>query len=134
MRNKYNIEYLQNTSKKPSDIYRLYIFLCIWITQIHKINILNVFHSIFFFFCCCQLYTMTWFTITEHLCHKWPQICSVCHNHNPVLSSFMTYHWICNKCNTTGATSGAGTASHQEHLSSPSVFSVVWVAWSLLSV
>ena len=22
-------------------------------------------------------------------------------NHNPVLSSFMTYHWVCNKSNTT---------------------------------
>jgi hypothetical protein len=33
-----------------------------------------------------------------------------CHKHLPVLSSFMTYHRVCNKINTTGATSGAGTA------------------------
>ena len=35
---------------------------------------------------------------------------SVCHYHNPVLSSFMTYHRICNKRNTTGVTRGAGIA------------------------
>ena len=30
--------------------------------------------------------------------------------HFPVLSSFMTYHRICNQINTTGTISGAGTA------------------------
>ena len=44
-----------------------------------------------------------------YLCHKWPQICSVSRDHNPVLSSLMTYHWVCYKSNKTGATSGAGT-------------------------
>ena len=34
-----------------------------------------------------------------------------CHKHFLVLSSFMTYHQICNQINTTGATSGAGTAN-----------------------
>jgi len=29
---------------------------------------------------------------------------------NLVLSSFMTYHWVCNKRNTMGTTCGAGTA------------------------
>jgi hypothetical protein len=38
------------------------------------------------------------------------QICSVCRNYNPVLSSFMTYHRDCNKSNTTRATCGAWTA------------------------
>jgi len=28
---------------------------------------------------------MTWSTATKCLCHKWPRICSVCRNHNPVL-------------------------------------------------
>ena len=32
--------------------------------------------------------TMTWLTNTEYLCNKWQQICSVCHNHNPILSSW----------------------------------------------
>ena len=33
-----------------------------------------------------------------------------CRNHNPVLSSFMIYHRVCNKINTTRVTCGAGTA------------------------
>jgi hypothetical protein len=33
-----------------------------------------------------------WLTILEYLCHKSPQICSTCHKHFPVLSSFMTCH------------------------------------------
>ena len=45
----------------------------------------------------------------EYLCYKWPQICSTCRKHFPVLSSFTTYHWVCNYINTTSATSGAGT-------------------------
>jgi hypothetical protein len=40
----------------------------------------------------------SWITVAEYLCH------------NPVLSSFRTYDLVCNKSNTTGATSGAGTA------------------------
>ena len=54
--------------------------------------------------------TMTWLTVMEYLCHKWSRICSICRNHNLVLSSLITYHWICNKSNTTGAACGAGTA------------------------
>jgi hypothetical protein len=38
------------------------------------------------------------------------RICSTCRKHFPVLSSFTTYYRICNYINTTGATSGAGTA------------------------
>ena len=34
-------------------------------------------------------------------------ICSICHN--SVFPLFMTYHRVCNKSNTTGATCGAGT-------------------------
>jgi hypothetical protein len=40
--------------------------------------------------------TMTWLTVMEDLCHKWPRICSICHKHVTVLSSFMTYHRVCN--------------------------------------
>jgi hypothetical protein len=40
---------------------------------------------------------------------KCPQMRSVCCNHNHVLSSFMTYHRV---CNTTGATSGTGAVYH----------------------
>ena len=35
---------------------------------------------------------MTWLPITEYLCHKYPRICSICRNHNTVLSLFMRYH------------------------------------------
>ena len=41
---------------------------------------------------------MTWLTVTEY------------RRHILVLSSFKTYHWVCNKSNTTGATCGAWTA------------------------
>ena len=34
----------------------------------------------------------------------------MCRNHNPEHSSFVTYHWIVDKSNTTDTTSGAGTA------------------------
>jgi len=40
---------------------------------------------------------------------QWSRICSVCSNHNPVLSSFMANHRVSNKNNTTDATCGAGT-------------------------
>ena len=39
------------------------------------------------------------------------QIGHQCHlKHFPVLSSFITYHRVCNQINTTGVTCGAGTA------------------------
>jgi hypothetical protein len=40
----------------------------------------------------------------------WPRICSTGRKHIQVLSSFTTYHRVCNWSNMTGATSGAGTA------------------------
>ena len=54
--------------------------------------------------------TLTWLTVTEYLCRKCPRICYFCRNHNPVLSSFITYHWVRNNSNTTCATIGAETA------------------------
>jgi len=68
--------------------------------------------------------TMTWLTVTEYQCHKWPQICAVCRNHNPVVSSFMTYQWVCNKSNMTGATCGPGTAHPSEKPEFDPVFSL----------
>ena len=38
---------------------------------------------------------------------KWPPICSIFRIHYPVLFSFMTYHCVCNRINTTAATCGA---------------------------
>ena len=43
------------------------------------------------------------------LCYKWLHSCSLCQSHTLVLSLFMTYHQICNKCNTIGVTDGEGT-------------------------
>jgi hypothetical protein len=43
----------------------------------------------------CTVATMTWLTIMEYLCHKWPRICSSCRKHFLVLSSFMTFHQVC---------------------------------------
>jgi hypothetical protein len=40
--------------------------------------------------------TMTWLTVMEYLCHKWPRICSTCRKYFPILSSFMTYNRVCN--------------------------------------
>ena len=70
---------------------------------------------------------MTLLTVTEYLFHKWPRICSVCRNHNPVLSSFMTYQQVCYKSKTTRATCDAGT-THSSRTSQ--VFSGVRVARS----
>ena len=50
-----------------------------------------------------DMYTMMYDNIANAI-----KICSVCRNHNPVLSSFMTYHRVCNKRNMTGATCGVG--------------------------
>jgi hypothetical protein len=36
-----------------------------------------------------SLAIMTRLTITEYMCHKWPQICSTCRKHFPVVSSLM---------------------------------------------
>jgi hypothetical protein len=50
---------------------------------------------------------MTWLTVTEYLCYKRSRKYAVCRNHNLFFSSFMSYHQVCNKSNTTCATSGA---------------------------
>lgn len=47
---------------------------------------------------------MTWWTVTEYLCQRRNQVCSVCRNLIPVfLSPFMTYHRICDRNTTTVA-------------------------------
>jgi len=51
--------------------------------------------------------SMTWLTATEYLCHKWPQICSICPKGLP--GSFLVHDLsrACNYSNTTGAISEA---------------------------
>ena len=75
---------------------------------------------------------MTWLTVMEYLCHKWPRICSTCRKHFPVLSSFMTCHRVCNWINTTGVTSGAGIAYPSGAPEFTPVFSGVRVTRSLV--
>jgi hypothetical protein len=75
--------------------------------------------------------TMTWLTAMEYLCQKWPWICSTCRKHFPVLSSFMTYHQVCNYINTTGATGVAWTEYPSGAPEFTPVFSGVRVARSL---
>ena len=41
---------------------------------------------------------------------------SVCCHYNPVHSLFMTYHRVCYKSTTTGATSGARSAPYRAHV------------------
>jgi len=49
----------------------------------------------------------------------------VTNNHNPVLSSCLTYHQLCNKSYTMGVTHGAGTAYPSGAHEFTLVFSVV---------
>jgi hypothetical protein len=74
--------------------------------------------------------TMTWLTVKEYLCLKLLQC--LCSNDNSTLSFRMTYHRICEKSNTTGATSEAGTAYHCESPGFDSGFCGFRVAQSLV--
>ena len=59
-------------------------------------------------------------------------ICPIRGNHNPSLSSSTTYHRVCNKSNTTGATCGAETANISGAPEFTPVFRWVRVARSLI--
>ena len=68
------------------------------------------------------------------MCLKWPRICSVCRNNNPVLDSFITYYRVCNKSNTMGATCGTGTANPSVAHEFTPVFNEVRIARCAFSV
>ena len=55
-----------------------------------------------------------------------------CCKHFPVLSSFMTYHLVCNQITTLCATSGTGTANPSGAPEFTPGFSGVRVTWSLV--
>jgi hypothetical protein len=61
-----------------------------------------------------------------------PRICFTCRKHVTVLSSFMTYHRVYNKGDTTGVISERELLTLPENLSSPPVFCGVRVARSLV--
>ena len=47
---------------------------------------------------------MTWFDVREYMCHKSPRICSTCRKYFLILlSSFITYHRVCNQINRKAA-------------------------------
>ena len=56
-----------------------------------------------------QVATITWLTGMKHVCRVCLLRCAICRKHFQVLSSCMTYHQVCSKINTKGATSGTGT-------------------------
>jgi hypothetical protein len=75
---------------------------------------------------------MTWLTVMEYLCHKWPRICSTCRKHFPaflhsrLITGFVT-RW----------TRWVPLVEHElltlpKHLSSPPVFSGFRVTRSLV--
>ena len=74
---------------------------------------------------------MSWLTVKEYLCHKSLRtgICSICRDHNPVISSFLIYQRVCNKSNTTSA---AGTAYSSGAPCLHQVFREIRVGWSLV--
>lgn len=61
-------------------------------------------------------------TVTDYMCHELPRIHYVCHNPNPDLSSFISYHRVCNKSKTASVTGGAGIVDRSGHHSSHRFF------------
>ena len=77
--------------------------------------------------------TMTFLTVTEHLCHKWPRIYSACRKH---FRSFPHSWWLITAF-VTRVTRRMTLVDQEllilpEHLSSPPVFSGIGVTRSLL--
>jgi len=75
----------------------LYLYVATFQQYLHMQHISQLLLS--HCFECFTVVTMTWFTVTEYPCHKWPRICSACNHYR-----------ICNKSNKTDITSGAGAA------------------------
>jgi hypothetical protein len=65
--------------------------------------------------------TVTWLTVTEHMCH----------GHVPVLSQIMTHHLVCNKSRTTVPLVEQELIILPVHMCSPPVFSGFRVAYFL---
>ena len=63
--------------------------------------------------------------VTQSLCHKWPWICTIYCSHNPVLSSFMTYHRIVTRVTRRAPHVEQELPTLPEHMTPYPVFSVV---------
>ena len=64
---------------------------------------------------------MTWLTMKEYLCNKWPRICSNCRKHFLGLPSFMTYHRFVTRLTRHMPLVEQELFTLPEHLSSPPV-------------
>jgi hypothetical protein len=83
---------------------------------------------VYLLFCACE-YTRvyTWDQIEFN--DNQTGVCLVCRNQSPVLSSFMIYHWVCNKSNTTGVTIPSGAPEF-----TPPYFSICSVLCYVLQI
>jgi len=70
---------------------------------------------------------MTWLTVMEYLCHKWPRICSNCRKHFPVLSSSWLITGFITRLTRRLPLVEQELLTLPEHLCSPPVFSGVRV-------
>ena len=86
-------------------LYKFYLVYCSSIKQTSDQNVAHAHHTragkLFSSQCIKQLVLSatiitTWLTVMEYLCHKWPRICSTKRKQFPILSTFMTYHRVCN--------------------------------------
>ena len=81
----------------------------------------------------CQLHNILTYTfIPSPIPFIYIYMSSVCHNHNLLLSSIMTYHRVCNDSNTSDAICGGGRENPSEVPELSPSFSLVRVARSLL--
>jgi hypothetical protein len=89
------------------------------------------------FFFCLQFYVIIihvsmWRTNTLKQSINMVLLCSICRNHNSVLSSCMTYHWVCKKSNTWVSHVEQELLTLPKHPSSLPLFGRVCVAQSLV--
>ena len=63
--------------------------------------------------------TMTWLTVTEYLCHKWPWICSICRKQFPLLFHSWSLTRFVTRLTQQVKLVEQELFIHPEHLSSP---------------
>ena len=86
--NLYNIVHGHGPDKIPHNPFRQLLCSSIWYKKFNCCYfLLEITERAFFYFIGNGL-----FYRTEYLYHKWPGICSVCHNHKPVLSPHSFIH------------------------------------------
>jgi hypothetical protein len=76
--------------------------------------------------------TMTWLTVMEYLCHKWPRICSTCRKHFPVFPHSRLITGFVTRLTRRVPLVEQELLTLPEHLSSPPVFSGIRVTRSLV--